>query len=864
MAREIGAKAIESAASGMEKHYFAFISYARRDLEAAEFIQRTLEHFRYPRDSIREEYHPDDREYVREIFLDKTSLSGRGPMFERRLEAALAHSRYLIVICSPRAAQKKADPREKHYVEWEIKTFLDHHGNSAMNRIIPMILEGEPTQRNDSCLPEPLRTEKFTSRNLPDMRPQATQATKRGGKRDCWQSAIVTLLSYVFNVERSVIFDRFAAERAKMRARIAVGAMAGLLAAGLLTAWGVVEKRHAADKEAERHLVEAIATMERGAHEVFPETGLALAHLACAGRLWSAREYLLNQLVQRSWIVPARKRGVADADRAAGMAKQTMDRIRCPKDFPLTYRLGKGLLSAYARTAASKDGRGQEVWHIGENSADGFWAADGIVSADGRTLVVQRMPRNGHPDFELVAFNPFTGRQLWSRNIPCQTKLCGFCHDGNRFVVLSPLGTVRVLNALTGESEFEAYDAGADALDVSFADNDNGLVIVCKGYALECNFVKNIGEFAFKPTNYPIVSHELSKDGKAITLEMSTGGGFGFADTYDVRTFERLARVDLTNAVVRTVPKAKAATSRDGRYHVKVADRMTPNAVRLSGCHGKSSAGRLLHFPSEVMNLSFVRFGAKEYLLVLGAARLSATIKNTAFYAIIEPDTGRTILMRQGLPNQIDTAFPLGDNTLLLSGINNPECRLAVLPFMSHPTGACGFEAICRLLGGQSLDENDMQFVFSTTIAETKADGIWARFVDFAGRDASERTISFVSDMPFQRILDGDSEKDEEWRQTVLSVLPDHPMAWADGWIGDLRRLYRENYAYAHKDLSPHRVEMALARLGAEEWREALADDAQVHYYAEMITRHMLERHPSDERIKEIRTRYSSIFDDAP
>ena len=860
MVRENQEKTVENASHEAEKHYFAFISYTRSDLSAAQFVQRTLEHFRYPRDSIRKEYHPDDREYVREIFLDKTGLSGRGSLFERRLEAALANSRYLIVICSRRAAQKKSDPRERHYVEWEIQTFLKQHGNDA-SRIIPVILDGEPTQKDDSCLPEPLRTDEFTSRNLPDMRPQMYQAGKQGGRRSSRQSAIVTLLSYVFNVERSIIFDRFAAERAKVRARIAVGTMAGLLVVGLLAAWGVIEKRHAADKEAERHLVESIATIERGSHEVFPETGLALAHLARAGRLSSAREYLLNQLVQRSWIVPARKRGVTDADRAALMAKQTMDCIKCPKDFPFAYSLGNGLLAAYTRIAASKDGRGQEVWHIGENSADGFWAADGIVSPAGLTLLVQRMPRNGHPDFELAAFNPFTGQQLWSRDIPCHTRLCGFSHDGNRLALLSPLGMVRVLNALTGESEFEAYNAGADALDVSFADNDNGLVIVCKGYALECNFVKNMGEFPFRPTGYPIVSHTLSKDGKSITLEMNTGGTFGFADTYDVRTFERLSRVDLTNAVVRMVPKAKEATSRDGSYHVKVADRMMPNAIRLSECHSKSSSGRLLHFPSEVMNLSFVRLGGKEYLMVLGAARLSATIKNTAFYAIVEPDTGRTILMRQGLPNQIDTAFPLGDNTLLLSGVNNTECRLAVLPFMSNMTGAFGFEAVCRLLGGQNLDENDMQSIQATTITDTKVEGIWARFIEFAGLDASERTISFVSNMPFRRILDGESDKDSEWRDTVLSVVPGHPLAWEDGWIGDLRRIYHANYAYAHKDLTPHRVDMTLAGMGAAEWRDALADDPQVRYYANMITKYMLKRHPSDVQIKKCRSRYENIFD---
>ncbi|MBQ3096576.1 MAG: TIR domain-containing protein [Kiritimatiellae bacterium] len=844
--------------SDAEKHYFAFISYTRSDLSAAQFVQRTLEHFRYPRDSIRKEYHPDDREYVREIFLDKTGLSGRGPLFERRLEAALACSRYLIVICSRRAAQKKSDPRERHYVEWEIQTFLKHHGNDA-SRIIPVILDGEPNQKGDSCLPEPLRTDEFTSRNLPDMRQQIQQTRKLGGRRSNWQSAIVTLLSYVFNVERSIIFDRFAAERAKTRAKVAIGVMAGVLIAAVLAAWGIVEQRRAADQKAERHLVEAIGIMERGAHEVFPETGLALAHLSRASRLPLANEYLMNQLMQRSWIVPVRKRPVTEKDMQSLIAKKTMERIIAPKDFPFVYRLGNGVLTAYHRIAAAKDGIGQEAWHVGEDSGDGFWGTDGIVSPIGQTLVVQRMPRDGHPNFELVAFNPFTGERMWSRDLACQAWLRDFSRDGNRLALLSPLGTVRVLNALTGESEFEAYDAGADAIDVSFNDDGNGLLIGCRGYVLECNLVKNMVEFPFKPTGYPIVAHSLSDDGKSITLEMNTGGTFGFADTYDCRTFERLARVDLTNAVVRTVPKAKETASSSGRFHVKVADKMAPNVVTLNDEHSKSSAGRRLRFPNEVKHLSFMRLGEKEYLLVLGGAGL-ATIKNTAFYAVVEPGTGRTICLRQGLPNQLDTVFPLGNNTMLISGINNNECRFAVLPLLEGMSAHAGFEEICHLLSGMELDEMDMPSSSVATLNDISTDGIWRRFVDYVGKDAVDRAISFISDMPFRRILDGDSQKDDDWRRTVLSAIPMQPMAWEDGWIGDLRRIVQANYAYRHPGLSRTKVEMHFARLDRDEREEALQSDPQARYYADKVTKLMLDCHPDTELPKKARAVFDNLF----
>lgn len=848
-----------------EKRYFAFVSYTRSDLAAAQFVQRTLEHFRYPGESIRKEYHPDDAKYVREIFLDKTGLSGRGEEFERRLEAALANSRYLIVVCSPRAAQKKADPKDKHYVEWEIQTFLKHHGEGAKDRIIPVVLEGEPNRKSDSCLPEPLRTDNFVKRNLPDMRPQPSSGGKGGRRRSNWQSAIVTLLSYVFNVERSIIFDRFAAERAKTRARIAVSVMCGVLVAAALATWGIVERRHAADREAERHLVEAVGLMEKGKYELFPETGLALAHLAKADRLPSAHDYLKNQLLQRSWIVPVGRRKPTAVEVAAFQTKaaeviaafhatNTLDsiRIRTPKDFPLTYRCGGGQLTAYSRVSVAKDGIGQEAWHIGERDAGGFWSGfEGLVSQDGRTLVMLRMPRNGHPEYEIVTFNPFTGQRLWGRDVAHPVRFCCFSGDGNRLAVLSPLGTLRILNASTGEPEFEAYEAGGDVLDVSFSADDSGVSIMSARTVVECRFVKNVGEYSFKPTGYPIVAHRLSGDGKAITLEMNMGGRFGVADTYDTRTFERISRVDLTNVVVRTVRKAGEAASGDGRFRAKVADgREMKNAVRLLDSRSRSATGRLLQFPNEVKNLSFMELGGREYLLVLGGSQVSAMIKGTAFYSLVDPETGRMVRLRQGLPNELDVAWPLGGGAVLMSGQGNNECRLAMFPIADRKYDGAGFESLCALLGGVKLDDSDIPVEETVSIDNLAAGGIWSRFIDYAGTDATNRTVSFVSEIHFSRIVDVGS-KDEEWREMVLSVVPGHPVAWAEGWIGDLERMYRKNYAYAHKEMPKREIDGYLDSADfREDFWEALSGDPQVRFYAAYIMNLMDKRHPSDEAVK--------------
>ena len=858
----------EAAYSVAEKRYFAFISYARSDLAVAQFVQRTLEHFRYPRESIRKEYYPDDERYVREIFLDKTGLSGRGLLFDQRLEAALANSRYLIVICSPRAAQKKVDPHERHYVEWEIQTFLKHHGDDATDRIIPIIIEGEPNKKEDSCLPKPLRTDVFTARNLPDMRSRMGT----GKSRKNWHSAMVTLLSYVFNVERSIIFDRFAAERAKTRARIVVGVALGALIATALVTWGIVERKLAADQKAERHLVEAIRHLEQ-ANEggLFTDTGLGLAYLAQAARLPAAHDYLLNQLMQRSWIVPIKMRTANEKERSAFLAKKLDElmgfslssssrRITAPSDFPLVFEVGEGVLTASERTLASKDGRGKEIWRIGEQSAYGFSSLGGKVSPTGRVLVMHHLPSIGHPGHDLVAFNPFTGQRIWSRKSEPNVNICSFSADGNRMALLSTQGRISVLNALTGEREFETYDAGMDAMAVSFADDDNGIQIMMqKNKILECRFVKNLVEFAFKPTGYPIVAHSLSPDGSCITLSMNTGGTCGFADTYDCRTFERLERVDLTNVVARVLQRdAKDVKSCSGRFHA-VSSREAPTSVKLFDSKSKSVEGRIVRFPDYVNRLSFVELDGQELLMVLGGP-MNGSIKNAAFYAIVVPETGRIIRMRTGLPESLGVVFAVGSNAIILSGASGTECRLTVLPSSSVRIDHEGFKAICNLLSGMVIDELDVPLHHVAATEQLDVAGALGRFVRFAECRAEDRTVSFVSDIPFRRILDNAPKKDDEWRKDVLSVIPGELTALEDGLKGELMRITSENYAYRHPELSRTQVEMHFVRLDLDERTEAMQNDSQARYYADKITKYLLNRHPDAELSKKSRALFDNIF----
>src|SRR5262249_32299957 len=113
--------------------YWAFISYSQKDGRWADWLERGLETYRIPRrlqdvgadGSIRRRLFPLYRD------LDEQEASGDlGAAIRKHLE----RSQYLIVICSPRAAQS-------NWVNEEVKFFqsLGRHSN-----ILCLIADGEP------------------------------------------------------------------------------------------------------------------------------------------------------------------------------------------------------------------------------------------------------------------------------------------------------------------------------------------------------------------------------------------------------------------------------------------------------------------------------------------------------------------------------------------------------------------------------------------------------------------------------------------------------------------------------------------------------------------------------------------------
>ena len=113
--------------------YDAFISYkhAPLDLEIAKKIHKTLENYHIPK-AVQKR---TGMKRINRVFRDQEELMV-GSDLDGKIEEALKHSVYLVVICSPRTP-------ESVWVQKEIDTFIKLHGRE---RILAVLIEGEPNE----------------------------------------------------------------------------------------------------------------------------------------------------------------------------------------------------------------------------------------------------------------------------------------------------------------------------------------------------------------------------------------------------------------------------------------------------------------------------------------------------------------------------------------------------------------------------------------------------------------------------------------------------------------------------------------------------------------------------------------------
>ncbi|CAH2403100.1 toll/interleukin-1 receptor domain-containing protein [Mesorhizobium escarrei] len=178
-----------------EFKYWAFISYSHADEAWGTWLHKALERYRVPRTLIgRSTPIGKVPKRILPVFRDRDELPGAANLSEK-IAQALTRSRWLIVICSPRAAVS-------HYVNEEITAFKRL---GRTDRILCFVVDGEPgaTTRPQSgmleAFPEAVRYELGPDGKITD-RPAEPLAADARKDKDGKVNAKLKLLAGILGV----------------------------------------------------------------------------------------------------------------------------------------------------------------------------------------------------------------------------------------------------------------------------------------------------------------------------------------------------------------------------------------------------------------------------------------------------------------------------------------------------------------------------------------------------------------------------------------------------------------------------------------------------------------------------------------
>jgi hypothetical protein len=205
--------------------YRAFVSYSHRDAAWAAWLHRALETYRIDKDLIgRETAQGPVPKTLRPIFRDREDFAAGHSLNEQTL-VALEASQFLVVICSPNAAQSP-------YVNEEVHSFKAMGRNA---QILPVIVDGEPGDPQRECFPPALRVKLGPDGGPTVEREEPIAADARSGS-DGRETAKLKIVAGLLGLGLDEIRRR--AERARrrqIRLRIGVASIAaGVIAIALL------------------------------------------------------------------------------------------------------------------------------------------------------------------------------------------------------------------------------------------------------------------------------------------------------------------------------------------------------------------------------------------------------------------------------------------------------------------------------------------------------------------------------------------------------------------------------------------------------------------------------------------------------
>lgn len=223
--------------------YRAFISYSHADKATAVWLHRALESYRLPRPLVGSQtaLGPVPGR-LGPIFRDREELAAVGDL-SAELTAALADSRFLIVIASPNAVQS-------HWVNEEIRQFkLVHAASGGATRVLALIPPDAGSAPGGAAFFPPALRHKLGPGGelLPDLAEPIAADLRPGA--DGRRMVLLKLVAALTGVRLDDLTQR---DQARRQRRLLVFAGAALLLAGVMAVLAVLAVRGQAEAERQR------------------------------------------------------------------------------------------------------------------------------------------------------------------------------------------------------------------------------------------------------------------------------------------------------------------------------------------------------------------------------------------------------------------------------------------------------------------------------------------------------------------------------------------------------------------------------------------------------------------------------------
>ncbi len=219
-----------------EYRYKAFVSYSWADAAWGKWLLQALETYRTPAALVgKEGAHGPVAARLIPLFKDREEEAA-GASIGKAVEAALAASEFLIVICSPRSAASK-------WVNHEVAWFKTHRDP---DRILALIVDGEPHSAEAECFPKALTHRVLADLTITDVPEDAPLAADARDSGDGKRRARLKLAAALLGVGLDELVGRDDRRRALRQRWVTAGSLlfGGSMAA---LAWMAVQARNEAD-----------------------------------------------------------------------------------------------------------------------------------------------------------------------------------------------------------------------------------------------------------------------------------------------------------------------------------------------------------------------------------------------------------------------------------------------------------------------------------------------------------------------------------------------------------------------------------------------------------------------------------------